>query len=64
MRILRISPEEIFGCDYTDLNAVIRLAKAMGKGMTVFQHPGRPNYNITHTERTDQYRPEWVKFQT
>jgi len=39
--------------DYTDVNAVIALAKRFGKGMTVYKHPGRQNYNITHTSRRD-----------
>ncbi len=43
---------------------VIQLAKAMGKGQTVFKHPERISYNITHTVRTDLYKPEWVVFQT
>lgn len=43
----------VFGCDYTEKEAVISLAKEMGKGMTVTKHDGRPNYNITHTSRRD-----------
>lgn len=48
----------VFGCDYTNKDAVIRLAKEMGKGMTVFKHPDRNNYNITHTVRITKYEPE------
>lgn len=59
----RVPASSIFRCDYTDLDAVIDLAKRMGKGMTVYKHPDRDNYNITHTSRKDQYQLEWVKHQ-
>lgn len=54
----------IFHTDYKNLAEVIELAKRIGKGQTVYKSPERDNYNITHTERTDLYRPEWVEFQT
>ncbi len=50
--------------DWTDKNAVIAKAKTFGKGMTVFKHPDRNNYNVTHTSRKDQYDPSWVVFQS
>jgi len=53
-----------FRVDWTNLEEVIAYAKGMGVGQTVFKHPDRDNYNITHTERTDRYRPEWVVYQT
>lgn len=43
---------------------VIAYAEKLGPGQTVFKHPDRKNYNITHTERTDQYKKEWVVWQT
>ena len=54
----------LFKFDWNDMNKVIDLAITFGPGQTVFKHPDRDNYNITHTERTDQYRPEWVVYQT
>lgn len=42
-----------FKVDYTDLEAVKAFARRMGGGMTVYQHPGRRNFNITHTTRAD-----------
>jgi len=50
--------------DYTDRAAVVAYAKRLGKGMTVYKHPERANFNITHTSRTDLYRPGWVIFQS
>lgn len=35
--------------------SVIAYAERLGPGMTVFLHPDRDNYNITHTERVDRY---------
>lgn len=58
-----IASKLVFKADFTDLGHVIDLAKRLGKGYTVYKHPDRPNFNITHTSRTDLYRPEWVKFQ-
>lgn len=46
--------------DWCNKDSVIAYAKSLGAGMTVYKHPDRPNYNITHTVRTDLYRPEWV----
>lgn len=53
-----------FAINYCDKDAVIGYAKRLGPGMTVFKHPDRYSYNITHTERTDRYEPEWVVHQT
>jgi hypothetical protein len=50
--------------DWTNLEQVKAYARRLGKGMTVFKHPDRANYNITHTSRTDQYRVEWVVART
>lgn len=50
----RIDAGSVFRCDYSNLEQVINLAKRMGKGMTVFKHPERSNFNITHTEREDR----------
>lgn len=46
--------------DWTNRDEVVRYARGFKSRMTVYQHPDRPNLNITHTSRTDQYRPEWV----
>lgn len=54
----------IFQVDYSDKDAVIALAKRFGPGQTVFKHPNRANYNITHTSRTDRYQSEWIIYQT
>jgi len=53
-----------FTINYCDKEAVISYAKALGEGMTVFKKPGRYSYNITHTERTDRYEPDWVVYQS
>jgi len=50
--------------NYSNLPEVIELAKTLGKNQTVFKHPERTNYNITHTSRSDRYKVEWVVFQT
>lgn len=50
--------------DYTNKDAAIALAKRLGRGMTVFKHPDRSNFNITHTNRRDRYLPDWVVHQT
>lgn len=46
----KVSGNEVFGTDYNDLEAVKRLARKLGKGMSVLKHPSRQNYNISHTE--------------
>ena len=38
-----------FKIDWSDKDAVIRYAKTLGSGMTVFKLPERNNYNIKHT---------------
>ena len=53
-----------FRVDWTNLDAVISYAKQLGPGMTVFKHPARDNYNITHSSRMDRYPDSWVVFQT
>lgn len=53
-----------FRIDWKDKEAVIAYAKKLGKGQTVFKHPARDNYNITHTELKNRYEPEWVVCQT
>ena len=50
--------------NWNNKEQVISNAKRLGKGMTVYKHPDRPNYNITHTSRTDRYHPSWVVFQS
>lgn len=50
--------------DWCDEVAVINYAKSLGRCMTVYKRPDRPNYNITHTSRTDLFRPEWVVART
>ena len=52
----------VFRVDYSDLKQVKRLADLMGKGHVVVKHPDRPNYNITHADRTDLYKKEWVVY--
>ena len=46
--------------DWTKLAAVIAAAKKMGSGHVVVKHDNRPNYNITHAERTDLYMKSGV----
>lgn len=53
-----------FKIDWTSKEAVVAYADTMGPGITVYSHPERSSYNITHTNRTDLYRPEWVIYQT
>ena len=53
-----------FAINWNDRSAVIEYAKRLGPGMSVVKHPDRANYNVTHTSRTDLYKPEWVAFQT
>lgn len=50
--------------DWENKEEVVAYAMKLGIGITVFKHPGRVNYNITHTSRTDLYEPEWVVYQT
>jgi len=50
--------------NWNDINQVIAYAKSLGNNQTVFKHPQRNNYNITHTSRTDRYKPEWVIYQS
>lgn len=50
--------------NYADRAAVIAYAKRLGRGMTVYKHPQRANFNITHTSRTDLFWPSWVVFQS
>jgi hypothetical protein len=50
--------------DWMDKAAVVAFANRLGTGQTVFKHPDRSNYNITHTSRTDRYHPDWVVHQT
>ena len=45
-------------------DAVIAYARRLGRGQTVFKHPDRSNYNITHTSRFDRYEKSWVVYQT
>ena len=46
--------------DWCDAKSVERYARTFKSRMTVYKVPGRDNYNITHTSRTDLYLPEWV----
>lgn len=41
--------------DWNSETSVLNYATQLGKGQTVFKHPDRPNYNITHTERWNKY---------
>lgn len=50
--------------DWNDKNVVIAYAKKLGKGMTVFKHPDRRNFNITHTEVPKRYEGCEVVYQT
>ena len=42
---MRIPAKDVFGCDYTKLEAVIALCKRMGPGNVVVR--GEKNFNIT-----------------
>jgi hypothetical protein len=53
-----------FKVDWSDRNAVIAYAKRLGSGMTVYKHPARNNYNITHTQYPDRYAGMQVEFQS
>lgn len=65
---MQISSKEVFSCNFMDLAEVerlaVRLARASNRGMTVYKHPLRNNYNITFTSRYDRYEPQWVVCQT
>ncbi|MBP7109818.1 MAG: hypothetical protein KBA90_14760 [Chitinophagaceae bacterium] len=54
----------MFKLDWKNKEAVIAYAKKLGKGQTVYKHPERDNFNITHTSRTDRYKKDWVIFQS
>lgn len=41
-----VSGCEVFGIDWTDLEAVKRLADKLGEGCAVVKYQDRPNYNI------------------
>lgn len=42
--------------DWQDRESVIAYAYALGPGMTVYKHPDRANYNITHTAQPDRWK--------
>lgn len=50
--------------DWTNKDQVIAYAKRLGRGQTVFKREDRPNFNITHTSRKDQYIETEVIHQT
>lgn len=47
--------------DWKNLGEVVKYAKALGAGMLVVKHEGRPNYNITHASRHDLWDKPSVK---
>ncbi len=53
-----------FRVDWTDLEAVKDYARQCGPGMVVIKRAERPNFNITHAERTDRYVASEVVFRT
>lgn len=55
---------KVFDMDFTDLEKVKNLADQLGPEQVVYKRSDRPNYNITHAERTDLYYPEWVVYRT
>lgn len=55
---------DVNGIDWCDCAQVVRLARSLGPGMTVFKHPNRPNYNITHTSRPDRLEGVEVIYRT
>lgn len=50
--------------DWKNVDEVTAYAKRLGKGLTVFKHPDRANYNITHTSRPELYAGCKVVHQT
>lgn len=59
--------KDVLNCNFMNLTEVKKLADNMARvstPQTVYKHPARPNYNITHTARKDLYEPEWVVYQT
>lgn len=46
-----VSSRKVFSTDYNKLEDVKLLADQFGPGMTVYKHPDRNNYNITHSSR-------------
>lgn len=44
---MNLTAHEVFSTDWTDLEAVKRLADKMGPGNFVIKYPDRDNYNIT-----------------
>lgn len=54
--------------NWFDKEQVIAFAKRLGEGQTVYRHPMRANYNITHTERfnsrSHEYKPDWIVYQS
>jgi hypothetical protein len=52
--------------DWFSKASVIRFAKVLGPGQTVYKHPSRINYNICHTvnEFSHKIPEEWVVFRT
>lgn len=48
---MRVPAGQVFDCDFTDLEAVIALCKALGPGSVVVR--GKDNFNITGAERVN-----------
>ncbi len=53
---MKVVAREVFNIDWTNLDAVKALANKFGPGMSVYKHPDRLNYNITHSTREDAER--------
>jgi hypothetical protein len=57
-----------FAIDWKDREAVIAYAETFGPGQTVFKHPKRDNWSITHTStfnaNPNKYDPSWIVHQT
>lgn len=53
-----------FAIDWKNKDKVIEYANKLGKGMTVYKHPRRNNYNIKHTDNLTSDELAWVVYQT
>lgn len=48
--------------NWTDKESVIAYAERLGSDCVVYKHPERANFNITHKDRLDRYKSEWVVY--
>ena len=51
---LWLPAKDLFSTNWMDKDSVIKLAKKLGKGMSVIKYANRSNFNVTHTSTLDR----------